>query len=104
MAHATIKGQRHDVRISRDLADNWALEVYPQPAPGQIKVSEPYKNWPSPLCLKICANSREDALLQGLEHMKKLGQLDDFHLDPDERPAPPPVAAEKPKAPAAAGT
>ena len=101
MAHATIRGQRQEIRISRDLADNWALEVYPSPAPGQIKSSEPYKNWPSPLCLKICANSRADALLQGLEHLKKLGQIDDFHLEPDERPAAP-AAATKPGAEASA--
>jgi hypothetical protein len=76
MAHATVKGQRHLVRVTRDLTDNWSLEVYPAPAPGQEKVSEPFKNWPVPLCLKLHADSREDALSFGLEHMKKLGKKD----------------------------
>lgn len=97
MAHATVKGQRYNVRVTHDLADNYSLEVYPAPDPQQEKRAEPFKNWPVPLCLKLCANTKEDALLYGLEHMKKLGKIDDFHLEPNERPAPP-AAAAKPKA------
>ena len=100
MAYATVKGQRYNVRVIQDLTDNFSLEVYPVPQQGQEKRSEPFKNWPVPLCLKLRADSREDALLHGLEHMKKLGKIDDFHLEPNERPAPP-AATAKPKAAAA---
>jgi hypothetical protein len=95
MAYATVKGERQSVRVTQDLAANWSIEVYPLPAPGTIKRSEPFKPWPSPLCLKICADTREDALLHGLEQMKKLGRIDDYHLEPSERPAPPTAAPKK---------
>jgi hypothetical protein len=97
MAHATVKGQRYNVRVTQDLTDNFSLEVYPAPDPRKEKVGEPFKNWPVPLCLKIRADSKEDALVFGLEHMKKLGTIDDFHVEPNERPAPPAAAAAKPK-------
>lgn len=89
MAHATVKGKRHNVRVVQDLTDNWSLEVYPTPNPNQVKTAEPFKNWPVPLCLKIRADTREDALFTGLEHMKKLGKIDEFHLEANERPLPP---------------
>jgi hypothetical protein len=93
MAYATVKGIRYNVRVVQDLTDNWSLEVYPAGDRG-VKTSEPFKNWPVPLCIKLRADSREDALLMGLEHMKKLGRIDDFHLDPGERPTPPAPAAK----------
>jgi hypothetical protein len=93
MAYATVKGQKYSVRVTQDLATNYSIEVFQEPPAGTIKRSEPYKPWPSPLCLKICADTREDALVFGLEHMKKLGQIDDFHVEPHERPAPPATAA-----------
>lgn len=93
MAHATVKGSRYNVRVVQDLTDNWSLEVYPSPD-GRLKRSEPFKNWPVPLCIKIRADSREDALAMGLEQMKKLGKIDDYHLEPGERPKPPPPAAK----------
>jgi hypothetical protein len=95
MAYATVKGERQSVRVTQDLAANWSVEVYPQPPAGTIKRSEPFKPWPSPLCLKICADTREDALLHGLECMKNQGHIDDYHLEPSERPAPPQAAAPK---------
>jgi hypothetical protein len=97
MAHATIQGKRFEVRVIQDLTDNWSLEVFPPPAPKALKASEPFKNWPVPLCLKIRADSREDALLHGLTHMKKLGKIDEFHLDPAEMPkeAPPKAKVEE---------
>ncbi len=95
MAYATVKGQKYAVRVTQDLSTNYSVEVYPEPPPGTIKRSEPFKPWPSELCLKICADTREDALLHGLEHMKKLGRIDDFHLEPNERPAPPVAAPAK---------
>ena len=91
MAYATVKGVRHNVRVVQDLAANWSVEVYPAPRDGEIKRSEPFKNWPVPLCIKVRADSREDALSFALDHMKKLGKIDDFHLDPDERPKPAPA-------------
>ncbi len=96
MAYATVAGSKYNVRIVQDLADNWSLEVYPAPPERQVKTSEPFKNWPVPLCIKVRADSREDALSFGLEHMKKLGKIDDFHLEANERPKPPPPKGAKP--------
>ena len=96
MASATVKGQQYSVRVTQDLSTNYSIEVYPEPPPGTIKKSEPFKPWPTPLVIKICADTRADALLCGLEHMKKLGRIDDFHLEPSERPVPP-AAAGAPK-------
>jgi hypothetical protein len=90
MAHATVKGARYNVRVVQDLAANWSVEAYPVPREGEVKRSEPFKNWPVPLCIKICADTRADALVMGLEQMKKLGKIDDFHIDESERPVPPP--------------
>lgn len=101
MAHATVKGARHAVRVVQDLADNWSLEVYPERPPDARKRDEPFKNWAVPLVLKLRADSAAHALVAGLEHMKKLGAIDDFHVDESEKPPPPPPPAAKP-APAAA--
>jgi len=105
MAYATVKGVRHNIRVVQDLAANWSVEVYPAPRDGEIKRSEPFKNWPVPLCIKLNADTRADALVTGLELMKKLGKIDDYHVEESERPAPPPPppakAAPAPK-PAAA--
>jgi hypothetical protein len=68
-----------------------------------VKNFEPFKNWPVPLCIKVRADSREDALSFGLEHMKKLGKIDDFELAPDERPPPPAAKAATAPAKAADG-
>ncbi len=96
MAFATIKGNRYNVRVVQDLTENWSVEVYPAPAANKVKKSEPFKNWPVPLCMKVRADTREDALQTALEHMKKLGKIDDYHIEPNERPAPlPPKAAPK---------
>lgn len=93
MAQATIAGKKHNVRVVQDLADNWSLEIYPVLEHQRVKAFEPFKNWPVPLCLKVRADSREDALAFGLEHLKKLGKIDAFELALDERPAPPPPKA-----------
>src|SRR4051812_3934365 len=94
MATATVNGTKHLVRVTQDLADNWAVEVYPEPTPGVRKTAEPFKNWPVALTMKVMADSREDALLCVLEQMKKTGKISDFVIDANERP--------KPKAPKAA--
>jgi hypothetical protein len=96
VAYAMVNGQKHNVRVTADLSTNFSIEVYPEPPPGTIKRSEPFKPWPTPLVIKICADTREDALLCGLETMKKLGRIQEFHLEPNERPAPPKAAAPKP--------
>lgn len=96
MAFATVKGNRYHVRVVQDLTENWSVEVYPAPVANKVKKSEPFKNWPVPLCMKVRADTREDALQTGLEHMKKLGRIDDYHIEPNERPTPlPPKAAPK---------
>jgi len=95
MAYATVKGVRHNVRVVQDLAANWSVEVYPAPRDGEIKRSEPFKNWPVPLCIKINADTRADALVTGLELMKKTGNIDDYHVEESERPAPPPPPPAK---------
>jgi hypothetical protein len=98
MAYAMIEGKRHLVRVTRDLGDNYAVDVYPEPTPGSIKVAEPFKPWPVPLTMKVLADSREDALVCVLEHMKKLGKITDYHVDDNERPKPPVAGAKKPEA------
>lgn len=97
MATATVKGVSHSVRVVQDLGDNWSLEVFPTPPGGAYKAAEPFKNWPVPLCMKIRADSREHAIVAGLEHMKKLGTIDDYHVEESEKPpaAPPPGGAKK---------
>jgi hypothetical protein len=95
MAYATVNGRKHNVRVTQDLSTNWSIEVYPVPEPGAIKRSEPFKPWPVSLILKICADTRGDALVHGLEYMKKMGKIDDYHVEPSERPAPPAAAAPK---------
>src|SRR6266849_3356764 len=94
MAHATVKGSRYNVRVVQDLTDNWSREVYPAPEEHRLKRSELFKNWPVPLCIKIRAESRDDALAMGLEQMKKLGKIDEYHIEPGERPQPLPPAAK----------
>lgn len=100
MSYATVNGKRHALRVTQDLTENFAVEVYPEPEPSAVKVSEPYKNWPVPITMKVRADTREDALLCVLEHLKKLGKISDFQLDEADRPKPPPPV--EPKAPAAA--
>lgn len=111
MAYAMVNGRKYQVRVTPDLTENFAVEVYPAPVPGAVKIAEPYKPWPVPLTIKLRADSAADALLHGLAHMKKLGKISDFHLDEHEKPKPPepkpaaaPAAAPtaaKPAAPAA---
>src|SRR5688500_3711869 len=97
MAYATVNGVKHLVRVTQDLADNFSVEVYPEPPAGAVKVAEPFKNWPVPLCMKVKADTHEDALVCGLETMAKRGIISSFHIEDHERPKPPP-----PKATAAA--
>ena len=50
---------------------------------------------PVPLTMKVLADTREDALVCVLEHMKKLGKISDYHVDENEKPKPPAVGAPK---------
>jgi len=103
MAHATIEGRKHLIRVTRDLTESFAVELYPEPVPGKVKTAEPYKPWPVPLTMKVKADTAEDALVCVLEHLKKLGRISAFHVDENERPKPPPPPPAKPAAaPAAA--
>ena len=80
MAWATVKGERWEVRVTQDLTDNYAIEVFPRPAAGTVKKSEIYKDWPVPLVMKVFANSSSDALACALEHLKTLGRIEEFGL------------------------
>jgi hypothetical protein len=88
MAHAILGGKRHEIRVVQDLGENWSLEIYVTPDPKKEKTAEPFKPWPTPLCLKLRADTREDALQSGLQHLQKLGKIESFHLEPNEIPKP----------------
>jgi hypothetical protein len=102
MAHAIVDGRKHLVRVTRDLVENWAVELYPDPEPGKRKVSEPYKPWPVPLTVKVRADTLEDALACVLEQLKRSGKISEFHVEEHEKPKPPPPAPPKPAPVAAA--
>ncbi len=92
MPWATVKGEKWEVRVTQDLTDNYAIEVFPRPPPGTVKKAEIYKDWPVPLVMKVFANSEDDALFCGLGHLKKLGRIEDFGGLPEKPPPPaPPV-------------
>src|SRR5687768_8750727 len=97
MAFAFMKGdtRRHAVRITRDLGDNYALEIFPEVPADKPKIAEPFKNWPSPLVLKVMADSQEDALVAGLEHLVKLGKLERYEVAEHEKPKPAAPKVEK---------
>jgi len=99
MAHAMVGGKRHEIRVVQDLGENWSLELFATPEARKEKTAEPFKPWPVPLCLKLRADTREDALQTGLEHLQKLGKIESFHLEPNEKPKP---VVPKAKAAAAA--
>ena len=99
MAWATIKGVRHRVVVVADFPNLWAVELHP-PTPQARKTSEVYKPWPVPLILKLYADSAAHALVFGLEHLKSLQRIEEFHVDENEKP-PPPAVAPAPAKPAA---
>jgi len=76
MPRARIKGTEHEVRVTQDLADNWAVEVAPNPAPAR-KV-ERFKLPPPLFLVKVHANSGEAAAKAVLEMLKQQGKIDDF--------------------------
>ncbi len=96
MTHAIVKGAKWDVRVTPDLTDNFAVELFPTPPEGTQKTTELYKPWPVPLVLKLLANSERDALVCALEHLKKLGKIDSFELDPVTSSPPSPDQPARP--------
>lgn len=76
MAKATIAGVEHEVRVTRDLSDNWAVEVASVPA--SPRKWERYKPSPPKLLVKVHADSRDDAAKAVLEQLKASGRIDDF--------------------------
>ncbi len=77
--NATVKGQRCDVKITRDLVDNYAIEVLP-PANAKRKADHIR---PAPLFIyKLKADSWQAAAWAVLASLKETGQIDDFQSDP----------------------
>lgn len=76
MPRARIKGVDYEVRVTRDIAENWAVEIAPiPPTPRKFEI---YKNFPATLIVKLHANSREAAAKGALEQLKAQGRIDDF--------------------------
>lgn len=94
MAWATVKGVRHTVQVVSDFPNLWSVELHPPP-PDRLKTSEPYKPWPVPLVLKLYADTAAHALVFGLEHLKSLGRIEEFHVEESEKPAPPAASAAR---------
>lgn len=76
MPRARIQGRDYEVRVTRDLADSWAVEVAPLGAPP--RPVERYKPTPPILLVKLRATSAEAAARGALETLKQQGKLDDF--------------------------
>jgi hypothetical protein len=76
MAKAKIDGVEYDVRVTRDLTDNWAVEIAPIPAvPRKWEV---YKPVPPRILVKVHADTREAAAKAVLEQLKASKKIDDF--------------------------
>lgn len=78
MATARIKGVQCDVRVTRDLTDNWAVEV--SPVLDKPRKAEPFKPPPAPLILKVRSDTPEAAVKAALEALKAKNRIDDFIL------------------------
>jgi hypothetical protein len=92
MPKATIKGLDCRVVVNSDLVDNWAVEVFPPPlSKAKLKGMQDYVSQahPTPVCIKIRADTKEDALKAGLECLKNHGEIDDFYIEPENLPKPP---------------
>ncbi len=76
MPRARIKGVDHDVRVTKDLGENWAVEVVP--IPDQPRKLEAHKPHPAILLMKLRAAGREAAAKAALERFKAEGRIDDF--------------------------
>ena len=76
MPHARIQGVDHEVRVTRDLGENWAVEV--APIPKTPRKWEVYKPYPAVLLIKLRATSREAAAKAALEQLKAEGKIQEF--------------------------
>ena len=76
MPRARIHGVDFEVRVTRDLSDNWAVEIVP--VPGTPRKLEVYKASPAQIVLKVHATSREAAAKAALDQLKQWGKIDDF--------------------------
>jgi hypothetical protein len=79
-ANATVKGQRCEVKITRDLVDNWAIEVLPPP--GSVAKKDPMQREAPLFIYKLKADSWQSAAWAVLAHLKEKGQIDDFQSEP----------------------
>src|SRR5579863_6141925 len=94
MPAATVKGQHCDVKITRDLVDNYAIEVLP-PA-GIVRKRDPNLRDAPLFIYKLKADSWQAAAWAVLASLKEQGKIDDFQSDPV-----PPKAVKKAAAGAA---
>ena len=76
MAKARIAGVEYDVRVTRDITDNWAVEI--AQAPAVPRKWEVYKPYPSKILVKVHADTREAAAKAVLERLKATQKIDDF--------------------------
>jgi len=96
MAKATWEGKECDVRVDRDLEQNWAVSILS----GEFDPVSLIKRPAAPLIIKVRAKSRWLALDGGLRHLKALGRIQDYSIEP--RPAEEIAAEAAAKAKAAA--
>lgn len=96
MPKATWEGKQCDVRIDRDLEMNWAVSILS----GEFDPVSLIKRPAAPVIIKVRAKSRWLALDTGLRHLKALGRISDYVLEP--RPAEEIAAEAAAKAKAAA--
>ncbi|HUB05697.1 MAG TPA: hypothetical protein VMB50_01785 [Myxococcales bacterium] len=87
-ATATVSGQRCDVRITRDLTDNYAVEVLPPPGSG--KKALPNQRAAPLFIYKLKADNWQAAAWAVLASLKDAGKIQDF-----ESEAVPPKAVKK---------
>lgn len=75
---ATVRGQRCEVRITRDLTDNYAVEVMPPAMPNQQKSHHPV----APLFIyKLKADNWQAAAWTVLQGLKDQGKIEDFQSE-----------------------
>jgi hypothetical protein len=80
MSTATVKGQRCEVKITRDLVDNYAIEVLPPFDPKRKQIANVRL---APLFIyKLKADSWQAAAWVVLDSLKKEGKIEDFQSDP----------------------
>ncbi|MGC4115437.1 MAG: hypothetical protein QM765_12705 [Myxococcales bacterium] len=76
MPRARIKGVDHEVRVTQDISENWAVEV--APIPTTPRKFDRYKPHPALFLVKLRATGREAAAKAALEILKQEGKIDDF--------------------------